>query len=863
MHIKRPPVQDRGAPTESGTLNTQQPPATSVEVQREHAEPVRHFRDHWTRYPLGLAIFGVALATRLAILPAGDGQGFLTFYPAVALTALCCGAGPGLLVMALGGIAAPFTLAPPFGLSKLPISFDQWEAEAAYLLSGLIVCLIVSRMRRHSEAMRRSHSMLTAEIEDRKRGEQALTESEAKLRGLFELSPLGIALNDGDGRFIEFNESFRSITGYTDEELKRLDYWKLTPSGYEDDEMRQLELLRDTGRYGPYEKEYIRKDETRASVRLNGMLVQDRHGETHIWSLVEDITEQKRSESALYIYANAVKYSGQPILITNSDNKVIELNQAFSTLTGYTLDELRGQSPRMLASAHTPPETYRQLWSGLTEAGVWQGKLFNRAKNGGFFPVLAVISAIRNDLGEVTNYIACYTDITDRMAAERRIDQLLHHDPLTSLHNRYSLEGRLEQALSQARRNRESLAVLFIDLDRFKLVNDSMGHQAGDMLLLEVAGRLRECVRESDIVARLGGDEFVVVVTGLSAAKIAAPIAEKIVRSLGQPYSLGDSVVHSSSSVGISIFPNDGDDSATLMKTADMALHHAKNQGRSNFQFFTPEMNAAMADTLALDNDIRAAVAEKQFELHYQPKMSTPDHKIAGVEALVRWRHPIRGLVPPDQFIPLAEESELIEAIGEWVLDEACRQWTEWLAKGMTPLSVAVNLSARQLASPTLVERVRAIKSRYGLPKGALELEVTESVAMRNPERAIEQLKALGALGIEISIDDFGTGYSSLAYLKLLPIQTLKLDRAFVRDIETDENDAVISAATLALAHALGLKVVAEGVETEGQRDFLTSHGCDYLQGFLFSKPLPAAELEAFIIAARAAAPITQPFQNS
>jgi len=705
--------------------------------------------------------------------------------------------------------------------------------------------------------------MLTAEIEDRKRGEQALTESEAKLRGLFELSPLGIALNDGDGRFIEFNESFRSITGYTDEELKRLDYWKLTPSGYEDDEMRQLELLRDTGRYGPYEKEYIRKDETRASVRLNGMLVQDRHGETHIWSLVEDITEQKRSESALYIYANAVKYSGQPILITNSDNKVIELNQAFSTLTGYTLDELRGQSPRMLASAHTPPETYRQLWSGLTEAGVWQGKLFNRAKNGGFFPVLAVISAIRNDLGEVTNYIACYTDITDRMAAERRIDQLLHHDPLTSLHNRYSLEGRLEQALSQARRNRESLAVLFIDLDRFKLVNDSMGHQAGDMLLLEVAGRLRECVRESDIVARLGGDEFVVVVTGLSAAKIAAPIAEKIVRSLGQPYSLGDSVVHSSSSVGISIFPNDGDDSATLMKTADMALHHAKNQGRSNFQFFTPEMNAAMADTLALDNDIRAAVAEKQFELHYQPKMSTPDHKIAGVEALVRWRHPIRGLVPPDQFIPLAEESELIEAIGEWVLDEACRQWTEWLAKGMTPLSVAVNLSARQLASPTLVERVRAIKSRYGLPKGALELEVTESVAMRNPERAIEQLKALGALGIEISIDDFGTGYSSLAYLKLLPIQTLKLDRAFVRDIETDENDAVISAATLALAHALGLKVVAEGVETEGQRDFLTSHGCDYLQGFLFSKPLPAAELEAFIIAARAAAPITQPFQNS
>ena len=847
MHMVRPKVRDNSlsAPSNSSLSSA------SIVMSDGQLGMDRPFRNTLIRYLVALVIFGVALATRLAILPAEEGLGFLTFYPATILTALICGAGPGLLVMALGGITAHYAFMPPFGSFKIPVPFDQLIAELPYLLSGIVFCLIVRQLQRHSHALRRSHAMGIAEMEERKKIEQTLAESEDKLRGLFDLSPIGIALNDKDGRFLEFNESFRAITGYSDEELRQLDYWQLTPKSYKDDELRQLASLQGTGKYGPYEKEYIRKDGSWVHVRLNGVLVHDRHGEARIWSLVEDVTERRRSETALYRYANAVKHSGQPILITDSNNKIVDLNPAFTALTGYGQDELCGQSPRVLASEHTSTETYRQLWSGLAESGVWQGELFNRTKDGRFFPVLTLISAIRNEQGEVTNYIACYTDITDRMAAERRIDQLLHHDPLTSLYNRYSLEGRLQQALSLARRNRENLAVLFIDLDRFKLINDSAGHHAGDMMLLEVAGRLQECVRESDIVARLGGDEFVVVITGMSAAKNAATIAAKIVSSLSQPYSLADGPVHSSSSIGISIFPADGEDAISLMKTADLALHHAKSQERGSFKFFTPEMNASMADALALDNDLRIAVAERQFELHYQPKISVSDSRVAGVEALVRWRHPIRGLVPPAQFIPLAEESGLIEEIGDWVLDEACRQWSEWRENGMTPLSVAVNLSARQLASPTLVEKVAAVMRRYGLPKGALELEVTESVAMRDPESAIEQLKALGALGIEISIDDFGTGYSSLAYLKLLPIQILKLDRAFVRDIETDENDAVISAATLALAHALGLKVVAEGIETKGQRDFLISHGCDYLQGYLFSKPLPAADLAEFIKTAR------------
>jgi len=434
-------------------------------------------------------------------------------------------------------------------------------------------------------------------------------------------------------------------------------------------------------------------------------------------------------------------------------------------------------------------------------------------------------------------------DISERKAAQARIEHLARHDTLTGLFNRYTLETRLDQALLSARRSDEKLAVLFIDLDRFKAINDAMGHHVGDLLLIEVARRLLASVRESDIVARQGGDEFVVVLSSLEGVADVASVANKILETLALPYELPQGVQHTSPSIGIALFPQDGEDVDSLMKNADTAMYAAKEQGRNNIQYFNAAMTARAGDRLELERDLRRALDEQQFELYYQPQVRTRDASVCGVEALIRWHHPTRGLVSPALFIPLAEETGLILPLGRWVIEQACRQRALWRQQGLEHLRVAVNLSAHQLREPALVAQVQAAMQANQLCGEDLELEVTESVAMSDPQAAIEQLQALRALGLSLAIDDFGTGYSSLAYLKRLPIQVLKLDREFVRDIETDPNDAAISAATLALAHSLGLQVVAEGVETPAQRDFLAAHQCDVLQGYLFGKPEPADTL--------------------
>lgn len=450
--------------------------------------------------------------------------------------------------------------------------------------------------------------------------------------------------------------------------------------------------------------------------------------------------------------------------------------------------------------------------------------------------------------GQFIGVLGIAHDITERKSAEERIHQLAHHDTLTGLLNRFSLQEHLNQGLLATQREDRKLAVMLIDQDRFKTINDTLGHHVGDRLLIEMASRLRTCVRESDIVSRLGGDEFVVAIPGIAEGIDTVPIARKILHALSQPYFIEGKTLHSSASLGISIYPNDGDNVESLIKHADTAMYHAKEQGRNNFQFFTQSMTVAAAERMELERGLREALIGTQFELHYQPQIHTRDRQVCGVEALIRWRHPEQGTILPLTFIPLAEETGLIGAIGEWVLDEACRQLAAWRTEGITNLSVAVNLSAHQLRSPTLVERIGAIIQKHGIEEGELELEITESVAMDDPEAAIGQLSALRKLGVKLAIDDFGTGYSSLAYLKLLPIQTLKVDRTFVNDIESDENDAAICAATIALAKNLGLKVVAEGVETEIQHEFLAEHQCDYLQGYLFSKPLPAMEATAFLL---------------
>ncbi|MGE5506328.1 MAG: PAS domain S-box protein [Actinomycetota bacterium] len=555
---------------------------------------------------------------------------------------------------------------------------------------------------------------------------------------------------------------------------------------------------------------------------------------------LQDITEQSAAQERIRLYAKLFEHLGDAIIVTDHDNRIIEVNLAFTKLTGYSPEDVRGHDPKLLASGNTPCETYQVMWASLAEMDYWQGELWDRRKDGSVYPKWTSISAVRDNAGAVTHYVASFSDISERKAAEERMERLARYDPLTGLFNRFALQERMEQALVSAQRDGTQVAVMLIDMDRFKLINDTLGHQAGDALLVQVARRLSEGIRESDIVARLGGDEFVVVLTRIrSGLKVGVHIATKILEDLNAPYDFEGYEMRSTPSIGISVFPMDGENPAELLKNADLAMYHAKSNGKNNYQFFSTAMNEATVERVRVELDLRKALVDKQFEVHYQPQLCTADSRICSFEALVRWRHPERGLLSPAGFIPIAEETGLIEDLGAWVLDEACRQLAAWRKDSFGGLRVAVNLSAHQLRSPGLVDLVRQTMDRHGIGPGELELEVTESVAMNNPEQAIDQLRALRDLGISLAIDDFGTGYSSLAYLKLLPVHLLKLDRSFVHDIETDSDDAAISAATLALAHNLGLKVVAEGVETEGQIRFLLDHRCDFLQGYLLGRPTP------------------------
>jgi len=687
------------------------------------------------------------------------------------------------------------------------------------------------------------------------RTEGIVATQEARYRAMFGSMNDGVALyrvanNGEDFVFLDFNAAAERITQTRRDQVIGRRASEVFPGI---GETGILEAFRRVATTGVMETVAVTNyQDRRISLWVENDVMRLPGGE--VLSVFQDITAKKQAEEALHLYANIFEHSGEAILVTDRDNNIVAVNPSFTRLTGYTLAEVQGKNPRLLASGRTPRETYQTLWSSLHQTDFWQGELWDRHKDGDSYPKWAAISIIRDGRGEVSHYIASFTDISERKAAEERIAHLAHHDTLTGLFNRYNLEGRLGQALLSARRDGEQVAVLFIDMDRFKVINDTLGHHVGDLLLVEVAQRLLTCVRESDIVARLGGDEFVVVLTGLVAATDATSVAGKILQALGQPYAIETHTLHSSPSVGISLFPDDGEDAETLMKNADTAMYHAKAEGRNNVQYFTAAMNTAAGERLELERDLRAALRNGEFVLHYQPQVDSQNDRLVAVEALVRWQHPQRGLIPPLKFIPIAEETGLIEPLGAWVLDEACRQLVAWRTEGISDLRMAVNLSAQQLRSPDLVALVQDALTRYDLGQGDLELEVTESVAMNDPERAIEQLQALRALGVQLAIDDFGTGYSSLAYLKRLPIQVLKLDREFVRDIETDDNDAAISAAAIALAKVLGLKVVAEGVETEAQRYFLsTVHHCDLLQGFGIARPMPGADLPAWLTGRNAA----------
>ncbi|MEO8061073.1 MAG: EAL domain-containing protein [Burkholderiales bacterium] len=567
------------------------------------------------------------------------------------------------------------------------------------------------------------------------------------------------------------------------------------------------------------------------------------------WLLLRAMGLNRAAHLRTELLAKIFEYSGEAIAIMDRKNRIVEVNPAFVRRTGYQQEEALGLAGSGMMSPSMTTEQFAAIDAGLRSEGTWRGELIERAKDGREFPVWMVFTTVRDATGHVSHVMANSIGLSELKRAEAQIHHLAHHDALTRLPNRVLFQARLEQAMASARREGTELAMLFIDMDRFKTINDTLGHPVGDGLLVEVGARLLAIVRQSDIVARLGGDEFVIVLTGVAdgGASAASIVASKLINELGRPYQVAGHELHSTPSIGIGIFPSDGNDANALMKCADTAMYQAKAAGRNNFQFFTCEMKQASAERLTIENGLRNAAGRGELLLHYQPQVDFSSGRVVGLEALVRWRHPELGLIPPLKFIPIAEETGQIEAIGLWVLEEALAQIAVWRTRLDPRLRVAVNVSALQLRTDGFVAAVAAALRRHALKGDALELEVTESTALRDPVRTALRLRDLRALGLALALDDFGTGYSSMMHLKQLPLNRLKLDRSFVMDIERDASDVAICKATIQLANSLGLEVVAEGVETQAQHDLLRSLGCDIAQGYLIARPMPADECEVFL----------------
>lgn len=555
-----------------------------------------------------------------------------------------------------------------------------------------------------------------------------------------------------------------------------------------------------------------------------------------------DITARKEAEAGLRLSRQVFDNTAEGILITDPYFNVLEVNQAYLGITGYSREEVIGAKPVVMNTGLHNQQYYDEIWQTLREKGKWVGEIWSRRKNGESYPEWLSISAVSDSKKIVQNYVAVFTDITLRKQSEERLQFLANHDALTHLPNRMLLQERIEQGLLRAKRSHGKLAVLFIDLDRFKVINDTLGHQTGDMLLQEAARRLKECLRVSDTVARQGGDEFVVLVEDFADTQYLTAVARKIMNVLAQPFILLNQELYISASIGISIYPEDGVDLFSLLKNADVAMYRAKESGKNTFHFYAAESNVHSMERLALENSLRRALERKEFVLHYQAKTSLRTGKIIGAEALLRWQHPELGLIKPADFIPLAEETGLIIPIGAWVLEQACREASRWREITGNSIRVGVNLSARQFREDGLHQTIANALAQSGLTADCLELEITESMIMQNAERAASLLQHFRELGTHVLIDDFGTGYSSLGYLKHFPIDSLKIDRSFVRDIPQDSDDMAITQAIIALARSLNIKVVAEGVENREQLRFLHSQGCDLMQGYIFSMPLIADE---------------------
>ncbi|HCI13643.1 MAG TPA: hypothetical protein DFK12_06700 [Gallionellaceae bacterium] len=646
------------------------------------------------------------------------------------------------------------------------------------------------------------------------------------------------------------NPAFSRLTGYSLEETIGSHIRDLVQSGEQGPEF--YERLWKTILSGDvWQGEIVnkRKDGTHYPEEMTITPVRIESDEiTHFIAVKQNISERKRTEEQLREAATVMRNTHEGVVITDTTPGIIAINEAYTTITGYSPEESIGKNPSMLGSGRADRAFYQTMWKEIVARGCWQGEIWNRRKNGEIYPQLLTISTVYNDKQTPVRYIGVFSDITQIKENQAQLEFMAHHDPLTRLPNRALVESRLQQELEQGHRHCLQSGVLFIDLDHFKPVNDSFGHLVGDELLCAVAERLSMRLREGDTLGRLGGDEFILLLSMLHDPQDAAVVARDLIAALNEPFQLsGGQEVFIGGSIGISLFPQDGETISELMKNADAAMYLAKENGRNQFSFYTKELNADARNKLALENELRRALLQNELTLHYQPKADVRSGRIVGAEALSRWQQANGSWISPAQFIPIAEKSGLIMDLGNWVIEQSCKQIRAWLDCGLPETCIAINISARQFRSGNLDTRLAEAIERHGIAAHHLEIELTESMLMQELDRAIETMHKVKQLGVKISLDDFGTGYSSLGYLSRFPIDTLKIDQSFVRGVPSVADDAEIASAIIGLAHRMKLRVVAEGVETADQLSFLRSNECDEVQGYYFSKPIPADDFAALV----------------
>ena len=692
-----------------------------------------------------------------------------------------------------------------------------------------------------------------SDVTEARRARADLARESALLRAVVEHMPQGISVFDENLALRHWNQGF-------------IDVLELPPDavyeGVHFDELIRIPAAR--GEYGPGDPELH-------VARIHQLAMQFQphqfervrpNGKTHLVcgkplmidgqlrgfiTTYTDISDRKKSEEALRLSSTVFERSAEGIMLTDARTRILRVNAAFTRITGYREDEVIGQTPTLLDSGTQDKAFYKAMWRTLRERGHWGGEVINRKACGGLYTEHLSITRIDDANGEPTGYIGIFTDVTEAREAERRIEHLSYFDALTGLPNRALLMVRIDSAIVRAKQESSRFALLTIDIDRLSHINDTLGHQYGDKVLLTTAQRLSKAIGENEIISRHAGDGFAIIVEDLDDPNVARHRVEKLLATIQTPMQLDPHPLQVEAHVGIAMFPGDGHDAATLLKHADAALHHVRNEGVERYEFFRSEMNAAAMERLLLESRLRQAIEREEFVLHFQPQIDLARGRVVGLEALVRWSHPDMGMVPPGKFISIAETTGLIVELGSWVMRSACLAAKALADSGYAHLRMAVNVSARQFNQDDFADRVRSALRLADLPAASLELELTESLILQRPEHVIRTMKALKETGITFSIDDFGTGYSSLSQLKRFPIDKLKIDQSFIRDIHVDDDDAAITKAIIALGRSLRLEVVAEGVETDDQRAFLVEGGCHALQGYLISKPLPFDELRRFL----------------